>query len=158
MRAQCDANGRIEVAAVGGPPECGAQVGQLSGEPRVSVSLPRAIPQRENVRFAVGEVSSVCVMRLDSVASRDEMLVGELADGLQHGKPSLSRRSVSDEQGFAYQCVEQVEDGVVIEVIESGYRAGTFQIESAGEDRTPIKKRLLRVVEVLVRPSHRLAQ
>ena len=44
---------------VGGPPECGAQVGQFGGEPGVGVALPGAVPQRHDVGFTPGEVASM---------------------------------------------------------------------------------------------------
>jgi hypothetical protein len=39
-----------------------------------------------------------------------------------------------------HQSVEQVEDGVVVDVIESRYRASTLEVEPAGEHRTPVQQ------------------
>ncbi|MDT5085426.1 MAG: hypothetical protein QOJ61_2469, partial [Mycobacterium sp.] len=110
------------------------------------------------VCFAVGEISRVCVTRLDGVASRAEMLVGELADGLQHPKPSLSLRSVGDEQGFAYQRVEKIENLVVVQIVKSAYSAGALEVESTNENRTPFQQRSFRVLEKVIGPRHRVAQ
>ena len=43
-------------------------------------------------------------------------------------------------------------------VVGSGHRAGALQVESTGEHRTPLQQRLLRVIEVVVGPRHRVAQ
>ena len=49
---------------VGSPPECGAQIGQLDGEPFVSLELARTVPQGEDVGFTRGEVAGVGGARL----------------------------------------------------------------------------------------------
>ena len=54
-----DGGGDVEVAVVGGPPERGAQVGQLGGEPVVGLPLPGAVPQGQDVGFAPGEVAGM---------------------------------------------------------------------------------------------------
>ncbi len=86
-----DGGGDVEVAVVGGPPERGAQVGQLGGEPRVGLALSGAVPQRHDVGFAPGEVASMGGPDLGGLAARDELLLGELADRLQHRKPGPPR-------------------------------------------------------------------
>jgi hypothetical protein len=47
---------------------------------------------------------------------------------------------------------------VVVQVIESAYCTGTLEVESAGEDRTPLEKHPFRVVEQVVGPGYRVAQ
>ncbi len=86
-----DGGGDVEVAVVGGPPEGGAQVGQFGGEPRVGVALAGAVPQRHDVGFAPGEVASMGGPDLGGRAAGDELLLGELADRLQHRKPGPPR-------------------------------------------------------------------
>ena len=51
-RVDRDGGRGVEVVMVGGPPECGAQVGQLDGEPVVSFALARTVPQRQYIGFA----------------------------------------------------------------------------------------------------------
>jgi hypothetical protein len=43
-RVAGEGGGDVEVALVGGPPERGAQVGQLGGELGVGLALPGAVP------------------------------------------------------------------------------------------------------------------
>src|SRR6516162_2480191 len=40
----------------------------------------------------------------------------------------------------------------------SDFRTSAFEVEAAREHRTPLQQHLLRVVEVVVRPGHRVAQ
>ena len=54
-----DGGGGVEVAVVGGPPERGAQVGQLDGEPVVGLPLSGAVPQGQDVGFTPGEVAGM---------------------------------------------------------------------------------------------------
>ena len=54
-----DGGGHVEVAVVGGPPERGAQIGQLGGEPVVGLALAGAVPQGQDVGFAPGEVAGM---------------------------------------------------------------------------------------------------
>src|SRR6478672_1768373 len=54
-----DDGGHIEVALVGGPPECCAQIGKLGGEPVVGLLLAGAVPQGEDVGFSPGEVAGM---------------------------------------------------------------------------------------------------
>ena len=153
-----DGGGDVEVAVVGGPPERGAQVGQFGGEPVVRLALSGAVPQRQDVGFTPGEIASMRGPDLGGLAARDELLLGELADRLQHRKPGPPRRPVGDEQRLAHQRVEKIQNGVVIDVIESGHRAGALEVKSPGEHRTPFQQRLFRVVEEVVGPRHRVAQ
>ena len=76
---------------VGGPPERGAQIGQFGGEPVVGLPLPGAVPQRHDVGFTPGEVASMGGADLGGLAAGDELLLGELADRLQHRKPGPPR-------------------------------------------------------------------
>jgi hypothetical protein len=69
------------------PPKRGAQVGQLDGEPVVGLALARAVPQVHDAGFPSGEVVRVGGPNLGCFAARDELLLGELADRFQHGKP-----------------------------------------------------------------------
>ena len=82
-----DGGGDVEVVVVGGPPERGAQIGQLGGEPGVGLALSGAVPQGQDVGFAPGEVAGMGGPDLGGLAARDELLLGELADRLQHRKP-----------------------------------------------------------------------
>src|ERR1700722_12064732 len=45
---------------------------------------------------------------------RSELLLGELADRLQHRKPGPPRNPVSDQQRLAHQRVEQIQDSELI--------------------------------------------
>ena len=47
-----DGGGDIQVVVIGGPPERGAQIGQLGGEPGVRLTLSRAVPQGQDVSLA----------------------------------------------------------------------------------------------------------
>ena len=76
---------------VGGPPERGAQVGQFGGEPRVRLPLSGAVPQGQDVGFAPGEVAGMGGPDLGRRPAGDELLLGELADRLQHRKPGPPR-------------------------------------------------------------------
>ena len=58
-RVRGDGGGDVEVTVVGGPPERGAQIGQLGGEPVVRLPLAGAVPQRHDVGFAPGEVAGM---------------------------------------------------------------------------------------------------
>src|SRR5690349_19325836 len=77
-RVYGDGGGRVEVAVLGGPPERGAQVRQLIGEPDVGIALTRAVPQREDVCFAPGKVAGVRGTRIVGLAASSELLLGEL--------------------------------------------------------------------------------
>jgi hypothetical protein len=96
--------------------------------------------------------------RLGGLATRDELLLGELADHLQHRKPGSPRRSVGDQQRLAHQRVEQIKDDVVVAVIGSAHSAGALEVESTGEHRTPCQQPLFVLVKVVVGPPHRVAQ
>jgi hypothetical protein len=71
--------------------------------------------------------------RLGGLARGDELLLGELADRVQHRKTGPSGGPVGEQQRLAHQCVEQIQHGVVVDVIGSGHRAGAFEVESARE-------------------------
>ena len=88
----------------------------------------------------------------------DELFLGELADRLQHRKPGPPRRPVGDQQRLTHQGVQQIQHGVVVGAIESGHRARTLEIEPTREHRTPLQQHLFRVIEVVVRPRHRVTQ
>jgi hypothetical protein len=85
-----------------------------------------------------------------------ELLLGELADRLQHRIPGPPRRPVGHQQRLAHQGIEQIQGGEVIIGTHGG--AGTLQVESPGEHRTPLQQRFLRVIEVVVGPRHGVAQ
>src|ERR1700756_4493145 len=116
-RVSGDGGGGVEVAVVGGPPECGAQIGQLESEPVVGLTLAGAVPQGQDVGFASGEVPRVCGPNLGGFATGDELVLGELADRLQHRKPGPPRRPVSHQQRLTHKSVEYLEDGVLVVVI-----------------------------------------
>ncbi len=151
-----DGGGDIQIAVVGGPAKRGAQIGQLDSEPVVGLTLAGAVPQGQDVGFASGEVARVGGPNLGCFAAGDELFLGELADRLQHRKPGPPRRPVGDQQRLAHQGIEQIQGGEVIIGTHDG--AGTLQVESPGEHRTPLQQRLFRVVEQVVGPRHRVAQ
>ena len=72
-RVRGDCGGDVEVASVGGPPERGAQIGQLDGEPVVGLTLAGAVPQRHDVGFTPGEVAGMRGPDLVCLASGDEL-------------------------------------------------------------------------------------
>jgi hypothetical protein len=82
-----DGGGGVEVVVVGGPPKRCPQIGQLHGSPRVRLPLARAVPQRQDVGFAPGEVLGVGGPNRGCRSVGDELFLGELADGLQHRIP-----------------------------------------------------------------------
>ena len=86
-----DGGGDVEVTLVGGPPKRGPQVGQLNGEPVVGLPLAGAVPQGHDVGFTPGEVASMGGPDLSCIIAGDKLLLGELADRLQHRKPSAFR-------------------------------------------------------------------
>jgi hypothetical protein len=151
-----DGGGIVEVAPVGGPPKRSAQVGQLKIEPGVGLTLSGAVPQGQDVGFASGEVARVGGPNLGCFAAGHELFLGELADRLQHRKPGPPRRPVGHQQRLVHQSIEQIQGGEVI--IGTHDRAGTLQVESPGEHRTPHQQRFLRVIEVVGRPLHGVAQ
>ncbi len=111
--------GNVEVTVVGGPAERGAQIGEFGGEPGICLPLARAVPQREDVGLAVGEKPCVGRTRLGRFPAFDELLLGELADGLQHRKPGPTRRPICDEHRLAHQRVKQIEDRELVGILGS---------------------------------------
>ena len=93
-----DGGGDVEVTVVGGPPECGSQIGHLDGEPGVGVALSGAVPHGEHIGLAPGEVAGVCGAGDIGMCVGDELLLGELADRLQHRKPGPPRGPVGDQE------------------------------------------------------------
>jgi hypothetical protein len=79
-----DDGGHVDVAVVGGPAERSAQIGQFGGEPRVRLTLPEAVPQGHDVGFASGEIAGMGSPDLGGLPTGDELVLGELADRLQH--------------------------------------------------------------------------
>ena len=128
-----DGGGHVQVTVASSPPKCGAQIGQFEGEPLVRFALPGTVPQREQVGLAPGEVARVRVTRFGGRSARDELLLGELSDRLQHRKPRPCGGPVGHQQRLAHQGIEQIKDDVVVDVAKSGYRASALKIESAGE-------------------------
>src|SRR6516165_983467 len=96
--------------------------------------------------------------RLGRCPTGDELLLGELADRLQHRKPGPPGWPVGDQQRFTHQGVQQIQHGVVVGAIESAYYTSTLEVESTREHRTPLQQCLLRIIEVVVRPRHGVAQ
>ena len=94
--------------------------------------LAGAVPQGHDVGFTPGEVAGMGVARLPGVAIVRELLVGELTDRLEHRKPRLARCLLSDDQRFAHQCIEQIDDSIAIH-FRTRYRAGTFEVEATRE-------------------------
>ena len=93
---------------------------------------------------------------LSGLAAGDELLLGELADGLQHRKPGPPRRPVGNQQRLAHQRVEQIQDGQVVAAATDCARSG--EVEPSGEHRTACQQRLFGVVEQVVGPGHRVTQ
>jgi hypothetical protein len=93
---------------------------------------------------------------LGRFAALNQLILGELADRLQHRKPNPPRGPVGDQQRLAHQRVEQIEGGEII--IGTHYGTGALEIESPGEHRTPIEQWLFRLVEQVVGPRHCVAQ
>jgi hypothetical protein len=56
-----------------------------------------------------------------------ELVLGELADRLQHRKPGSTRRPVGDQQRLAHQGIQQIQGGEVIIGTHDG--AGTLQVD-----------------------------
>jgi hypothetical protein len=63
-------------------------------------------------------------------AAEGELLLGELTDGL-HRVSGPSRGSFGDQQRLAHWDVGQIQGGVLIDIVGSGYRAGAFEVEAA---------------------------
>ena len=72
--------------------------------------------------------------------------------------PEVNRGAICQEQRLAHQGIEQIENGIVVGVAKSCYRAGALQVKSPGEHRIPLQQRPFRIVEVVVGPCHRVAQ
>ena len=53
----------------------------------------------------------------------------------------MPRRAIRYEQRLAHQGVQQIQGGIVVGAIGSGYRTGTSKIEPTGEHRTPLQQR-----------------
>ena len=86
-----DGRGGVEVVVVGSPAKCGTQVSQLDGEPGLGLALTRTVPAGKDIGLASGEVVCVRGAQIVGFTSVYHLLFGELADGLQHGKPCLAR-------------------------------------------------------------------
>jgi hypothetical protein len=70
-------------------------------------------------------------------AAEGEMPLGELTDGFQHRVSGPSRGSVGDQQRLAHWDVDQIQGGVLIDIVGSGYRAGAFEVEAAYPPGSP---------------------
>jgi hypothetical protein len=134
-RVHCDGRSGIEVVVVGGAPKRGSQIGELEGEPVVGLPLAGAIPQGEDGSATPPEVEGVGSSRLVCLTPCDELLVRELANGLQHRIPCPVRGPIDDEQRLANQGVQQVQDGEFVGLVGRTDRAGTFEVKPTGEDR-----------------------
>jgi hypothetical protein len=88
----------VDIAPVGGPAKRGAQIRQLAGEPVIELTLPRTVPDREELGLAVGEVSRMGGAGLGRRPAACKLLIGELADRLEHRKPGPAGRLVGDKQ------------------------------------------------------------
>ena len=121
---------------VGGPPERGAQVGQLGAEPVVGLSLTGAVPQGHDVGFAPGEVAGMGGPRLGGLAACDELFLGELADRLQHRKPGPpgDRSATSSDLRTKASSRSRRRSR---RRHRSGHRARALEVDSAREHRTP---------------------
>ena len=104
------------------------------------------------------KVAGMRISRLGGFPTSDEVLLGELANRLQHGVSGPPRGPLGDQQRLAHQGVEQIQRRVLVEVIGSGYRTSAFKVETAREHRTPCQQFHFGVVEQVVGPRHRMAQ
>jgi len=93
---------------------------------------------------------------LISLTALGELVVGVLADGLQHGKPGPPRGAVGDQQRLAHQRIQQIQGGEL--VVGVADRARTGYVESTREHRAPPQQSLLGVIKQVVGPCHRVAQ
>jgi hypothetical protein len=114
------------------------------------------------VMAAAGRLASECVLRVADLGA---------ADGVNsHG---LIRDLVAQRAGrpLIYALVDLPTNAWRValkhpadparhsrRVIESRYCTGALEVESSGENRTPLQQSLFRIVEVVVGPCHRVAQ
>jgi hypothetical protein len=59
------------------------------------------------------------------------LLLGELPDRFQHRKPGVPGRAIRHQQRLSHQRIQQIQHGEVVDVVGYGYRAGTFDLETA---------------------------
>src|SRR3954451_5065004 len=76
--------GGVEVAAVCGPPKCGAKVRKLAGVPIVGRALPRTVPPSADIGFQTGEELRVRIAGSRREPVSDELIFCELQKGPQH--------------------------------------------------------------------------
>ena len=82
----------IEVGVVGGPAEPGAQVGELDIDPIDRGALAGPVPHVPVGDGLLGEVAGVTIPDLVDRAGGGQLLLGELADRLQHPVAGMAAR------------------------------------------------------------------
>src|SRR6202011_2767052 len=102
------------------------------------------------------EVAGVGGARLGGLPRGGELLLGELANRLQHRKPSAPRGVIGDQQRLANQSIEYVESREVIVRAGDGLSAG--EVEPSCEHRTTVEYRPFTIVKQVVGPLHRVTQ
>ena len=53
-----EGGGGIEIALFGGPAKCCTEIGEFGGEPQIRLALAWAVPQRQDVGLAIGEIDA----------------------------------------------------------------------------------------------------
>ena len=87
-----DGDGGVEVTLVGRPSEPGAQVGVLDVHPVNRDALAGPVPDVAEGDGLIGEVASMTVAHGVDRAGSGELLLGELADRLQHAVAGMADR------------------------------------------------------------------
>ena len=152
-----DGGGHVEVAMVGGPPKRGARIGQLDGEPGVGLALSGTSHRaRTSASRAAKWHDAPSGPRWPH--QRRRVAPRRTGGWSPASRTGSARRPVGDQQRLAHQRIQQIQDSEVVEVIESCHGAGALEVESAREHRTAIQQRLLRIIEQVVGPRHRVAQ
>ena len=158
-RVRGDRGGDIQIAVVGCPAECGAQIGQFDSEPVVGLTLAGAVPQGQDVGFPSGEVAASA--RPASRSPRHWRRVVPRRTGGSFPASNTGSAPMTGRRPAATCAPAHPADPGWRSrrgVWESRYGAGALQVESTGEHRTPIQQRLFRVVEEVVGPRDGVAQ
>ena len=163
-RVRGDADGGIEadIVVVRRPSERRAQIGQLDAEPRrrprVGGGCPRARGCRLRGLQSSGHArrrTSAAAPRAASCSSPNWRMVSSMEYRVRWPRP------VGHQQRLPHERIQQIHDGIDVGapvLVGTGHRTGAVEIESAGEDRTPVQECLLGIIELVVGPCHRLPQ
>ena len=157
FRVYGDGGRGVEVTVVGGPPEGGAQVGQLDGEPGIGLDVAGDCPTGQARRLRGLRSNG----RARSRAPRPRPVATSCSSANWRIVSNIENRVRPDERSattsdLRTKAIEQVQRGEI--VAGAGHRAGAGQVETAGEHRTPCQQVLFGVVEQVVRPLHSMAQ